>query len=176
MFIYQGAKREPGVGVKEKGMGGSREDFPTVYMLISNLTALVLELFIHRMQINFSPFCNRLFFSFLTNTWPLMEKCKLMSVWKLWWQIIQLDFSNRLHFVDMMQFVAPRATESHFQFWLQQVSKCCNDLAGGFAFPCGVRHGEHWRQRDHTGWALVKKQNKTKLCTVTKFLFGAMWQ
>lgn len=56
MYIYQGAKREPGVGVKERtgrevGWGGGREccgaDFPTVYMLISNLTALVLELFIH---------------------------------------------------------------------------------------------------------------------------------
>lgn len=49
MYIYQGAKREPGVGVKEKGTGGGgrRADFPTVYMLISNLTALVLELFIH---------------------------------------------------------------------------------------------------------------------------------
>lgn len=52
MYIYQGARREPGVGVKERiggegGWGGFRADFPTVYMLISNLTALVLELFIH---------------------------------------------------------------------------------------------------------------------------------
>lgn len=52
MYIYQGARREPGVGVKERigegGLrGGFRADFPTVYMLISNLTALVLELFIH---------------------------------------------------------------------------------------------------------------------------------
>lgn len=53
MYIYQGAKREPGEGVKEKGIGGSRADFPTVYMLIPNLTALVLELFIHQMQIFF---------------------------------------------------------------------------------------------------------------------------
>lgn len=47
MYIYQGAKSEPEVGVKEKGIRSSRADFPTVYMLISNLTALVLELFIH---------------------------------------------------------------------------------------------------------------------------------
>lgn len=47
MYIYQGAKREPGVGVKELGGEGGRADFPTVYMLISNLTALVLELFTH---------------------------------------------------------------------------------------------------------------------------------
>lgn len=45
-------------------MGGSRADFPTVYMLISNITALVLELFIRRMQINFFSFCY-LFFLFL---------------------------------------------------------------------------------------------------------------
>lgn len=38
-------------------VGGSRADFPTVYMLIQNLTALVLELFIHQMLIFlFSPF------------------------------------------------------------------------------------------------------------------------
>ena len=47
MYIYQGTKRERGVGVKEKETGGSRADFPTVYMLISNLTALVLEPFLH---------------------------------------------------------------------------------------------------------------------------------
>lgn len=36
------------MGVKERaGEGGLKGDFPTVYMLISNLTALVLELFIH---------------------------------------------------------------------------------------------------------------------------------
>lgn len=60
MYIYQGAKKEPGVGVKERtgrevGWGGEccGADFPTVYMLISNLTALVLEPFIHWMQIFF---------------------------------------------------------------------------------------------------------------------------
>lgn len=44
-------------GDEERGIRGSRADFPTVYMLILNLTALVLELFIHQMQIDFfSPF------------------------------------------------------------------------------------------------------------------------
>lgn len=53
MYIYQGARREPGWGLRSGlGRGGSvgggfSADFPTVYMLISNLTALVLELFIH---------------------------------------------------------------------------------------------------------------------------------
>lgn len=41
------------MGVKEKGAGGGGADFPTVYMLISNLTDPVLELFIHQMQIIF---------------------------------------------------------------------------------------------------------------------------
>lgn len=47
MYIYQGGKRDPGVGVKELKGGSRGADFPTVYMLISNLTALVLELFLH---------------------------------------------------------------------------------------------------------------------------------
>lgn len=44
MYIYQGLKRS-----KRGGEG----DFPTVYMLIPNLTALVLELFILKMLIVF---------------------------------------------------------------------------------------------------------------------------
>lgn len=85
MYIYQGAKREPGVGVKEKGVGGSRADFPTVYMLISNLTALVLELFIHRMQINFFSFCCCLFCRHLTVDGKMqMNVCKESFVTKLY--------------------------------------------------------------------------------------------
>lgn len=46
-------KRNIGWRVKKKGMGVAATDFPTVYMLISNLTALVLEPFLHGMLINF---------------------------------------------------------------------------------------------------------------------------
>lgn len=47
LCIFIKALKGSGVGVKEKGgWRGSRADFPTVYMLISNVTALVLELFI----------------------------------------------------------------------------------------------------------------------------------
>ena len=85
MYIYQGAKREPRVGVKEKGTGGGRADFPTVYMLISNLTALVLELFLHRMQINFFFFCYRLFCKHLTVDGKMqMTVCMESSVTKLY--------------------------------------------------------------------------------------------
>lgn len=76
MYIYQGARREPGVGVKERigeggWRGGFRADFPTVYMLISNLTALVLELFIHLnanlffLSLALSSFVTITFFFFL---------------------------------------------------------------------------------------------------------------
>lgn len=76
MYIYQGVRREPGVGVKERigeggRRGGFRADFPTVYMLISNLTALVLELFIHLnanlffLSLALSSFVTITFFFFL---------------------------------------------------------------------------------------------------------------
>ena len=57
-IFIKALKGSQGWGLRSEGRGA---DFPTVYMLISNLTALVLELFIHRMQINFFPFCCRLF-------------------------------------------------------------------------------------------------------------------
>lgn len=79
MYIYQGARREPGVGVKERigegwRRGGFRADFPTVYMLISNLTALVLELFIH-LNAN-------LFFLSLSLSLLLLQSLFFLSFWR----------------------------------------------------------------------------------------------
>lgn len=45
-IFIKALKGNQGWGLRSRE-GGSRADFPTVYMLISNLTALVLELFIH---------------------------------------------------------------------------------------------------------------------------------
>lgn len=49
---------------KGGGGGGFRADFPTVYMLISNLTALVLELFIHLNANLFFSLSRSLFFCY----------------------------------------------------------------------------------------------------------------
>lgn len=61
-IFIKALKGNQGWGLRRRGLGGCRRaDFPTVYMLISNLTAPVLELFLQRMQILFFSFCYRLF-------------------------------------------------------------------------------------------------------------------
>jgi len=123
MYIYQGAKREPGVGVKEKGCGvggSSSTDFPTVYMLISNLTALVLEPFIHQMLINFFSFCYRVFCRHLTADGKMLINVCLESfltelfcwiwvmccIFVIWFQDSRLNSvscfdHNRCHFMEL---------------------------------------------------------------------------
>lgn len=85
MYIYQGARRDPGWGLRSGlGKGGFRADFPTVYMLISNLTALVLELFIH-LNAN-------LFFSSLPLPLPTsLSFLLLQSLFSSFWRHLTAD-------------------------------------------------------------------------------------
>lgn len=130
MYIYQGAKREPGVGVKERtgrevGWGGGlrgrlsnclhvnfKLNSPcpgTIYTLNANLFFFFpLSLLLLR---------SLLFFFLFGDTWLLMEKCKWTYVWKVWpfgfAEMLQIRFA-RIRTSDLQQ-VSNTVTASTWQ-------------------------------------------------------------
>lgn len=112
-IFIKALKGNQGWGVE----GVSKADFPTVYMLISNLTALVLELFIHWMQIIFYSFCRgplscrhltvdgkmqmnvsmeRLSSWLWVNGCILLRWCNLFNLNAVFWFIIGVNYNNVL--------------------------------------------------------------------------------
>lgn len=87
--------------VKKKGLGVAATDFPTVYMLISNLTALVLEPFLHGMLINFFSFCPGLFGRHLTADGKmLIHVCMESFLTGLFcWMVVTCHFSVKAFFL-----------------------------------------------------------------------------